>query len=427
MKFCYFVFCFIIFISLSYGSRSNILIEINNTIDDTLWNYLQQPGFDVWFIHNDKITIALENEDVLSQLTTLFPSLSISIIPFDFDSVNQQGKEISERTKPLSVEIDNMIKSNLLSHGFINSINPIWFENYHTYDDIVLYINALHAAFPDRTELFSIGTSYEGVDIMGIRISASGFSDDKPEMIYNACQHAREWISPATALYFANSLLTNSTNDDISLLLDNYYYSIIPVVNVDGYKYTWSTDRLWRKNRTPNANSTCIGTDINRNWGYNWGGVGASTDPCSNTYRGASSFSEPEPVALSNYIKSFSNIAGYIDFHSYGQLILLPWCFTPVDTPDNTNQFLVGDLMAASIVQVHGKDYTPGDWFTTLYPSSGTSIDWVYGENLSVFSYTIELRDRGFYGFELPPDQIIPTGEEILAALITFGYEVASL
>ena len=109
-------------------------------------------------------------------------------------------------------------------------------------------------------------------------------------------------------------------------MTEHYYYSIIPVVNVDGYKYTWSTDRLWRKNRTPNDNSTCIGTDINRNWGDHWGGEGASPDPCSNTYRGESAFSEIEPLSLSSYISSFEDVAAYIDFHSYGQLIVSILC-----------------------------------------------------------------------------------------------------
>ena len=31
-------------------------------------------------------------------------------------------------------------------------------------------------------------------------------------------------------------------------------------------------DRLWRKNRRPNKGSECIGTDLNRNWQFQWGG-----------------------------------------------------------------------------------------------------------------------------------------------------------
>ncbi len=45
---------------------------------------------------------------------------------------------------------------------------------------------------------------------------------------------------------------------------------IMPIVNVDGYAYTWSDDRMWRKTRKPNSKSNCVGTDPNRNWAFHW-------------------------------------------------------------------------------------------------------------------------------------------------------------
>ena len=44
--------------------------------------------------------------------------------------------------------------------------------------------------------------------------------------------------------------------------------------------------------------------------------------------------------------------------------------------------------------------------------SSGTSRDWAYGVPKIEYVYTVELRDEGMYGFILPPEQIIPSGEE---------------
>jgi len=50
-------------------------------------------------------------------------------------------------------------------------------------------------------------------------------------------------------------------------LLDEAEFVIIPVLNVDGYVYTWTNDRLWRKNRRPPpAGGTCYGIDLNRNY-----------------------------------------------------------------------------------------------------------------------------------------------------------------
>lgn len=50
--------------------------------------------------------------------------------------------------------------------------------------------------------------------------------------------------------------------------------------------------------------------------------------------------------------------------------------------------------------------------------ASGTSQDWVHDKGIK-FSYTIELRDNGTYKFELPEDQIKPTCEETMAAVLT--------
>lgn len=48
---------------------------------------------------------------------------------------------------------------------------------------------------------------------------------------------------------------------------------------------------------------------------------------------------------------------------------------------------------------------------------SGVTTDWTYNKAGIDLSYTYELRDEGQYAFILPPDQIIPTGEEFLLGL----------
>ena len=54
------------------------------------------------------------------------------------------------------------------------------------------------------------------------------------------------------------------------------------------------------------ASSLLPGTDPNRNWGHHWGGVGASTNPCDETYRGKTKFSEVETTAVKNYLTNES-------------------------------------------------------------------------------------------------------------------------
>src|SRR5271170_6569242 len=60
--------------------------------------------------------------------------------------------------------------------------------------------------------------------------------------------------------------------------------SLFPVVNVDGYEYSWTTDRLWRKNRQPTPVPFCTGIDPDKSWGYMWDAPGSkafNSNPCS--------------------------------------------------------------------------------------------------------------------------------------------------
>lgn len=136
--------------------------------------------------------------------------------------------------------------------------------------------------------------------------------------------HAREWISPATVTFIANQLAEGW--DDLPEHMRNINWYIHPVANPDGYEYSHTTDRLWRKNMRAHGRQ-CPGVDLNRNFGYKWGGKGTSASPCSQTYRGSKAFSEPETFYISKFISGFprETFQAYLSFHSYGQYILYPW------------------------------------------------------------------------------------------------------
>ena len=44
--------------------------------------------------------------------------------------------------------------------------------------------------------------------------------------------------------------------------------------------------------------------------------------------------------------------------------------------------------------------------------ASGVCTDYYYEYEGVIHSYTVELRDTGRFGFELPPEQILPTATE---------------
>ncbi|CAF1432811.1 unnamed protein product [Rotaria sordida] len=229
-----------------------------------------------------------------------------------------------------------------------------------------------------------------------------------------------EWISPATVIYIAYALLSKYGQDPtITHLVDQFDYYILPVFNVDGYAYTWTKDRLWRKTRSKTSVPLCYGADPNRNWDYHWCESGASHDPCSDTFCGEKAFSEIETAQVAKFIADHQDtIVHYINFHSYSQLWMSPWAYTTM----KPSQFKIqddGSIQAINaLAAVHGTQYQHGNIAQTIYVASGSTVDWIYGTANVIFSYGVELRDTGKYGFLLPEDQIIPSGEETLAGLL---------
>jgi len=291
---------------------------------------------------------------------------------------------------------------------------------YHPIEDMHSYLTYLQDTY-DFVTLESIGKSYEGSDMIIAKVCKGGCGS-KPAMWVDGGIHAREWISPATVTFILKELVENDA--DHPDLLENLDWYILPVVNPDGYLYTQTENRLWRKTRKPNGNG-CFGTDANRNFGYHWGTGGSSSDPCSDTYMGASAFSEIETANMRDWLTANKDmIKFYNNVHSYSQLVLLPWGFG-YDEPDNQEDlYRVANLANDALYAVHQKTYEVGCIPCLLYVASGGSLDWTLGELGIPYSYGMELRDTGAYGFLLPPDQIIPTGEEAWAFHMTAAREI---
>ncbi|XP_059083604.1 carboxypeptidase B-like isoform X2 [Tigriopus californicus] len=240
---------------------------------------------------------------------------------------------------------------------------------------------------------------------------------NKPAIWIDGGIHAREWISPASVTYMLSELVENSAYHQD--LLSKYSFYIMPVMNPDGYEYTHTNDRLWRKARSPTHHSSCIGTDLNRNWGYKYGGKGASPNPCDETYRGPSAFSARETRAASYFIlQRAHNMKMFLTFHSYGQYILYPWGYTANDEPSNWRDLhRIGQIGAQAMFKKNGHSYSVGSAAKLLYPAAGGSDDWAKGGAGIEYSYTIELPDAGRYGFLLPAIQIRNVTQEAFAGL----------
>ncbi|XP_075149746.1 zinc carboxypeptidase A 1-like [Haematobia irritans] len=296
-------------------------------------------------------------------------------------------------------------------------------EEYHELEDTYNWLHSLAEKYPDIVSVFKAGTTYEKRDILGVKVS---YGSGNRGIFIEGGMHAREWIGPATVTYMLNELLT-SENKEVRMIAESFDWYFVPHANPDGFVYTHTTDRLWRKTRTP-YEGDCYGADPNRNWGFHWNEVGASNNPCSDTYAGPYAFSEIETKSLSEYIdrELKGKIFLYVSYHSYSQLLLFPYGHTNELPPNYNDLKRIFDVAVAAIKQRYGTKYTGGNIYDAIYPAAGASVDWVYGEQDVKYAFCYELRPSNLNiltGFKLPAAQIIPTAEESLDSLIAMVKE----
>ncbi|MBG0817274.1 zinc carboxypeptidase [Planomonospora sp. ID82291] len=300
---------------------------------------------------------------------------------------------------------------------------------YHNYAEMTAAVNRIVADHPTIARKISYGTSYEGRDLMAVKISDNVATDeDEPEVLFTHHQHAREHLTVEMALYIMNTLTDGYGSDGrITGLVNGREIWIMPDLNPDGGEYDIATGsyRSWRKNRQPNAGSSSVGTDMNRNWAYRWGCCGgSSTSPSSDTYRGPSAASAPEVRAVADWVNSRvvggrQQIRSHIDWHTYSELILWPYGYTYDDTAPGLTQDDHAAYAALGRNMASTNGYTP-EQASDLYITDGTIDDWMWGVH-KIFSYTFEMYPTGASpGFYPPDEQIGPQTSRNKEAVLRF-------
>ena len=306
-------------------------------------------------------------------------------------------------------------------------------SNYHNYAEMTSAINSAVAAYPNILSQRSIGNSYQGRQMVALKISDNvGTDEDEPEVLFTAHQHAREHLTIEMALYLINELTTKyGTDSHVTDLVNSREIWIIPDLNPDGGEFDISTGSYagWRKNRQPNSGSSNVGTDLNRNWPYKWGCCGGSSGSTSSeTYRGPSPSSSPEVTNVINFVNSrrvggVQQIKTNIDFHTFSELVLWPLGYTTANTGSDMTQqqyntfATLGQQMAAT------NNYTP-EQASDLYITDGSIDDWLWATQ-GVYSYTFEMypSSGGLSSF-YPPDEVITreTTRNRAAVLLLLDY-----
>lgn len=292
-------------------------------------------------------------------------------------------------------------------------------DQYHTFGDITAWLDAVAALKPALARAVVIGDTYENRTVKGIKIAAH---DGRPALVITCGLHAREWISPASCLYVIDTLVSGyGVRPEVTAMVDAFEWHIVPVTNADGYVYTWTDDRLWRKTRRPQR-ASCVGADPNRNFDDHWCLNPYERICNSQTFCGDAPLSEPCVRNLAQYLTGLkdrgTDIQGFVDIHAYSQLWMWPYGWTSsTHTQDHQVQATCAAATAAAILATHGTEFQVGPIASTVYEAGGSAVDWAYTALGVKFAYAAELRDHGRWGFLLPAEEIAPSGEELLAGL----------
>lgn len=364
----------------------------------------------------------IRNADDLQLMETISPDVwseGAGIGPVDYRIPPERMGLLIDSGIAFDVLIDDLQILVDAERGANGNEDPGWYTKFHPLAEVMTYLDDLAAEYPHLASVSTIGTSIEGRALRVLSITGTG-GPNRPTIVIEGNQHAREWITPAGTMFIAEELLTKyGTDPEITALVNSVNIHVVTTVNPDGYNFTWTSNRMWRKNRRNNGDGS-MGVDLNRNWSAGWGGPGSSNRKNSDIYRGPNPFSEPETTAMRDFMNGLVRVDAFIDYHSYSQLVLQPWGFT-IDLPDDHAELdLVGGMMNDAAESLYGSFYKHGPTYTAIYPASGIAGDWPY-DAFGALAYSIEMRDRGTFGFLLPVDQIIPASEEGFAAFMVLA------
>uniref|UniRef100_A0A4X1SFK8 Carboxypeptidase B2 n=2 Tax=Sus scrofa TaxID=9823 RepID=A0A4X1SFK8_PIG len=307
----------------------------------------------------------------------------------DVSAVKTHLNESGIPSSVLLENVEDLIQQQTSNDTVSPRASSSYYEHYHSLDEIYSWIEVITERHPDMIEKIHIGSSYEKRPLYVLKVSTKE-QKAKTAVWIDCGIHAREWISPAFCLWFIGH------------------------------------NRMWRKNRSFHENNPCIGTDLNRNFASkHWCEEGASSFSCSETYCGPYPESEPEVKAVADFLRrNINHIKAYISMHSYSQKIVFPYSYSRSKTKDHEELSLLASEAVHAIEKTSKHiRYTHGSGSESLYLAPGGSDDWIYDLGIK-YSFTIELRDTGRFGFLLPARFIKPTCREAFAAVSKIAWHV---
>ena len=370
--------------------------------------------------------------------------------------------------------------------------NQTSFSGYLTVPGIDAALQHIITKYPTINQIINLPErSHEGRTIQAVKIASGSGDDQRDGVLLLGGVHAREIVNSDLLISFALDLSeayesktgfkfgkASWDSKSIQQIVNRLDLFIFPLVNPDGREHVMSPggEPMWRKNMNPNPDLPCKGVDINRNYDFLWNsGIGTSADSCSEIFKGAGAFSEPETRNVRYLLDHYTNIKYMIDIHSYSEDILYPWGDDDNQTSDPSMNFMnpkydglrgfpedidqphdpndpdgandpdepkenlyleyidskdldwfvkTGKKISDGILSVRGTNYTVKQSIG-LYPTTATSDDYAYsrhivdGSKARVYAYTLETGKE----FQPPYSEALNIIAETSAGLIQFCLE----
>ncbi|NCA84598.1 MAG: PKD domain-containing protein [Clostridia bacterium] len=199
----------------------------------------------------------------------------------------------------------------------IKAINE-W-DFYPTYDAYVSMMNQFATEYPDLCQVFSIGQTVEGRQLMVAKISDNvATREAEPQFLYTGTMHGDETAGYIILLRLIDYLLENyATNPEIAALVNNSEIWINPAANPDG-TYAGGNNTVNGATRY-NANNV----DLNRNY----------PDPQDGPHPDGNAW-QPETIAFMQVAEE-NNFVMSANTHGGAEVINYPWDTWPTLHPDN--------------------------------------------------------------------------------------------
>jgi hypothetical protein len=326
----------------------------------------------------------------ISYLITLFTCFILLSVLFSGYINNEKNQEESKEPTLPPVKLDQP------------SVLPDWKDGkYHNYYGSMEMLNDFNGKYPYLVNVFSIGNSVLGKDILCIRITNENNTKRKPSCLIDGCIHGNEWEAGEACLYLAEYLLINfDANETITHILNSSEIYIVPLINPDGRQ----ANTRWNEN----------GIDLCRNFDIDFGRLRGYVFPLGKLFGrikipalpldwsrdfvllhklfpsfplwftncGRYPFSEPESQAMRDFMRELENkdYSFYINCHTASHNIDNPWgAFKPPFEISKKEQYIfeyVGGWVAKNTEYPYEKTTYKG----ANYKASGSIDDWCFKE-----------------------------------------------